>query len=784
MQSAITGIGIISPIGNNCSDILKSLRCLKDGIGKVTKICTQGMQSDMGGQVKDFNAAAFMTNGELAEFTDPFIRLAICSAKSALQDANISQLDNDCAVVMASCNAGMTSGEREYLQMFGKNEKPFTKNDLEQYEYCALPRAMAKSLNTRCPMWMINTACSGATAALAFAQLLVKSGKFKRVLAGGADAFALANYAGFSAIKVMSKEKTAPFSDPVGMNIGEGAAFWLVENLGEAEKRNSKIYGKIIGHATTGDAHHPTQPDPRGEGAYKTMLKAVKDACIEISQIGCINAHASGTSANDKAESKGIAKFCKDEIYVTSTKSYTGHCMGATGIIEATCQLLSMNDNFIPPTLRFTNLRSECDKIKVAAGNGVELNYNCFLSANYAFAGNNAAIVVAKKDFAPKAESAYNAAAKIVITGYSSMSCLGLNCAEQLENYETDKNCIGSLNGNFAGKIRTLTRGDFDRRVDFSGMNLISQFATISAKKAFDNAQIKISRQNENDIGIAEAVSRGAPDTDHMVGVFRDEIPHGDISCFSNVTANSTAGWATKGLGVKGSNITLTSGFDSGILAMDYAAYMLRANSAKQMLAQSTDEVFLSQLNAYKNAGMIYDNLNDFNFCGKDEFKSVYGEGSCAFVLENKNLAIERNAKIYAELLAFESSMNIGAFYSQNLESEGLENTLKKALKSANLAAKDIDFAVFAPMGNVCDIKLKEVCEKYFGNATKVFTSLKTGYLQSGSSLNALSLLLCALEKKSSAFNANKFNKNCANIAVFASPRTFNNYAMILKAFL
>ncbi len=784
MQSAITAIGIISPIGNNCSDVLKSLRGLKDGLGKVTKICTNGMQSDIGGQIKDFNAASFMDEQELAEFTDPFIRLAICAAKSALSDANICSLGDDCAVVMASCNAGMTSGEREYLQMFGKSEKPFTKNDLEQYEYCALPRAMAKSLNTRCPMWMINTACSGATAALAFAQLLVKSGKFKRVLAGGADAFALANYAGFSAIKVMSKEKTAPFSEPVGMNIGEGAAFWLVENLSEAEKRNAKIYGKIIGHATTGDAHHPTQPDPRGEGAYKTMLKAVKDANIEISQIGCINAHASGTSANDKAESKGITKFCKDEIYITSTKSYTGHCMGATGIIEATCQLLSMNDNFIPPTLRFTNLRGECDKIKVAAGQGIELNYDCFLSANYAFAGNNAAIVVAKKDFAPKSESAYNAAANIVITGYSSMSCLGLNCAEQLENYISGKNCIGSLNGNLAGKIRPLTRSDFDRRVDFSGMNLISEFAAISAKKAFDKAQIKIGRQNENDIGIAEAVSRGAPDTEHMTGVFKDEIPHGDISCFSNVTANSTAGWATKGLGIKGSNITLTSGFDSGILAMDYAAYMLRENSAKQMLAQSTDEVFLGQLNAYKNAEMLYESLDDFKFCGNDLFKSVYGEGSCAFVLESKESALGRNAKIYAELLSFESSMNIGAFDSQNTDGRGLESTLLKALKNANLKACDIDFAVFAPMGNACDLKLKDICEKYFGHAAKVCTSLKTGYLQSGSSLNALSLLLCALEAKSSAFGANALNKDFANIAVFASPRTFNNYAMVLRAFL
>ena len=398
IEAAITGIGAITPIGNDCESILASLRAGRDGITQATKIDASRFASQMCGETH-FDYAAEMSAAELETFTDPFLRLAISAARRAAKNAGLPALPPRTAAVLATCNAGLNSGEAEYVAQYRDPSVKFGKAELDQYENCAIGKAVADALKIGGECIVINTACSGSTAALGIAQSLVESGRYDCVLAGGADAAALSNFAGFNAIKVMSPEKIAPFSTPVGMNIGEGAAFWIIENRGIAKARGAKIYGKIVGHATSGDAHHPTQPDPRGDGAFRTMRDAAADAGISPAEAGCINAHGSGTAANDRAESKGIAKFLGGaNVPTTSTKSYTGHCMGATGIIEATCQLLAMNDNFIPPTLRNVGARAGCE-IEAVGGAGIETEYDRFISANYAFAGNNAAVVVAKDSF-------------------------------------------------------------------------------------------------------------------------------------------------------------------------------------------------------------------------------------------------------------------------------------------------------------------------------------------------------------------------------------------------
>lgn len=333
---------------------------------------------------------------------------------------------------------------------------------------------------------MVNTACSGSTAAIGLAQTLVESGRCDLVITGGADALALSNFAGFSAIKVVSPEKIAPFSTPEGMNIGEGAAFWVVENLGKALLRSAECKCKIIGHATTADAHHPTQPDPRGDGVYRTLRDAAADAGVSAGDLGCINAHGSGTSANDRAESKGIKKFLGETaVPVTSTKSYMGHCMGATGILEATCQILSMNADFVPPTLRNSGRRAGCEISALAEP--LRKKYDCFISANYAFGGNNAAVVISKRDFISE-KPARDYGAEIAITGLGVVSPLGTALAENVEALAAGV-CAVSKIGRFeclrmGGLVPALNPRTLDRRVDFSGMNNISLYSTLAAKRA------------------------------------------------------------------------------------------------------------------------------------------------------------------------------------------------------------------------------------------------------------------------------------------------------------
>ncbi len=791
----ITGIGIISPIGCDCASVLKSLREKRDGIGVATKIDASKFASQICGEVRDFDCSLNMTEQELETFTDPFIRFAINAARLAAKDASMQSFPKKTAMVLATCNAGMNSGEKEYVRKFENPSEPFNWSISTQSEFYALVKAMAYTMKISGECFMVNTACSGSTAAIGLAESLVESGRYDCVLVGGADAMSLANYAGFSAIKVVSTEKIAPFSTPIGMNIGEGSAFWIVENEALVKARNARCYGKIIGHATTGDAHHPTQPDPRGDGAFRTMRNALKNSGVNISDVACINAHGSGTSANDKAESKGIAKFLNNEnIPVTSTKSYTGHCMGATGIIEATCQLLAMNDNFIPPTLRNVGARAGCE-IEAVGGNGIDTNYDCFLSANYAFAGNNAAIVVTKPDFEKFDKTKPTKKTRIAITGVGTVTSLGIGVDSNVESLLKGGYGISKIkrfdSQRCAGLVELPNLRTFDRRVDFSGMNRISTYATIATKLALDNSSISVRRDNAEDVGIAVSTCRGSSETEHMEGVFADENRRGNIACFSNVTANSTAGWVSKALEIKGANITLTSGQNSGLQTLAYAANIVRDSEAKYVAAVTADEIYKQMLETYEEIGNLHSGKIEHSF-GLDYssyYKSVFGEGATAVVVEDYDSAVERKAKVLGEILGYASTMDNVDFLSPNLQGEGLECAVWEALDDANLSSSDIDLIVWSPRGSAHDAPVINARDRIFGRIAMLATSLNTGYIETGSTLHSLICALTALDKNIplwkqrtgiSRFDDMSIPENPKRILCLASSHIGNNYALII----
>ncbi len=795
-EAAITGISIISPLGNDIATVLKALREGRDGIGAATKIDTSQFVSHLCAEVKDFDYASNMSEDELKEYSDPFIRMAVNAARMAVADAGLdfSKLER-AAVVLATCNAGLNSGEVEYLKKYGFDCPDFNRSISLQSEFYSLPKVIAKALSSSAQCWMVNTACSGSTAAIGLAESLIESGKCDVVLVGGADAVALSNYAGFSAIKVVSPEKIAPFSTPVGLNIGEGAAFWVLENHAKALLRKAKCYGKVIGHATTGDAHHPTQPDPRGDGAYRTMRNAVKNAGLDVGQIGCINAHGSGTAANDKSESKGIAKFCGGvQIPVTSTKSYMGHCMGATGILEATCQLISMNDGFIPPTLRNSGPRAGCD-ITAVGGKGIEGPYDCFLSANYAFAGNNAAIVVSKRDFVNSRKCGRASGVRPVISGIGAVSSLGVNVSEHLPNLCAGKVAIEKIerfeSPRIAGMVKLPNLRTFDRRVDFGGMNRISTYATIAAKGALDSAKLAVKRDNSEDVGLAVSVCRGSSETAHMDAVFGNADRRGDVGCFSNVTANSTAGWVSKALEIKGANITLTSGPNAGLQTLAFAADIISDSAAKQMLAIAADEIYKQQIDGYDLVGNLRSGEQEANFklYYDSDFKTVMGEGAAAVLVENLESAKDRGADIYGEVLGYGMSMDIDDFTAANIGAEGLKKAVADALANSSTPAKEIEMIVWSPRGCAQDAKFISLRDDIFPGIPMVTTVFNTGYIETSSSLLTLACVLRSLylgekiwPQRSGvrALDEVQAPQNPKRILCVASSHIGNNYAVVI----
>ena len=799
-QAAISGVGIISPIGNTLDEVRANLLASRDGIRTVSKIDATPFASKLCAEF-DFDFANEMDAAELATYTDPYIRLAISTARRALKDSalDITQNPEKCAIVFATCNGGLNSGESEYKVKYNFADAKFDRASCLQSEFYSIAKAIAEALNFKGQIWIVNTACSGSTAAIGLAEKLVENGRAETVLVGGADAVALSNFAGFSAIKVVSPEKIAPFSEPVGMNIGEGSAFWVLESMANAMLRNAHIYAKVIGHATSGDAYHPTQPDPRGDGAYRTMRDAAKNAGIEIEKIGCINAHASGTLANDKAEAKGILKFIGDaNIPVTSTKSYTGHCMGATGIIEATCQLVGMMNDFIPPTLYFTSPRKDCENLNVVQNVPLHKKYDCFLSSNYAFAGNNAAIIVAKRDF--DFTKTFPQKKRIAITSASAFTALGKDTPELLQALYNGESAIANAqslnlpNGEFtyAGLIEKISPRELDRRVDFSGMNKIATIATSAAKKALDIAGVKISKDISERVSLTASVCRAADESAHMDGVFSSPENKGNIACFSNVTANSTAGWVSKALDIKGANITLTPGLNAGLQGLMYASMIIENNETDFALALSADEVYAQQMTSYAQVGYLCKNTEaaDFKIRMQNEFETVLGEGAAAILLEEFEAANNRNAKILGEITGWSCTSFCDDFLSPNLSGNALETALKNALADANISANEIDLIVWSPTGNMQDSKILNLHKKFFDNTPMLTSVFSTGYIESSSITATLCAALEAIknsiplwQQKSgiAEIDSIPFREKTRNILVISSSHIGNNYALVVK---
>ncbi len=760
-QAAITGIGAISPIGNDKETILSALQEGKTGLGPVSKFDMSHFRTDIGGEIKDFNPGDYLNKEELNEFDDLYIQYAVAAARNALKDSGFSfdekEIKRNVALVLGTCNGGLLSAEDEYKWKHGKSGQVFNEKMNLQAQYYGFGKALARVLGIGGDVWVATTACSATTGAIGIAQMLINRGYYNTVLVGGSDSLCIANMSGFDGLKATSTTYTAPFSLPVGLNTGEAACFWVVEEMEKAILRHAHCYAKIVGHATSSDAYHPTAPDPRGDGACRTLRNTLIDSGVPLTDIGCINAHGTGTEANDRAESKGVAKFCGDmSVPVVSLKSFFGHCMGSTGILEATCNILAMNAGFIPATINFSEPRPGCTHDYVP--NEIRRKeYKAFISANYAFGGNNAAVVITKWDHVTKQPQLENK--RIVITGTGMVTSLGIGTKQNvsaLRNRERGLRPATALNlrdmqSDNAGLVPDFKAAEVDRRLDLANMNKISQFATAASSLALSDAGLRVNRRNAEEVGLVMGVCNGPCESGHMDSVFTSENYAADINSFSNITANSTAGWVSNSLCLKGVSMTLAPGPHAGLQSLAYSYDFLSDNRAKSILVAASDEVYAQTYFNY--------NLMNFLFQGEQEReyqirfdsdkRKVLGEGAAVLIAETLESAQDRDAKILAEVLGYGMSMDAGPFSEQNLDTDALEHACNQALIRSDIDAGAVDLVVWAPQGNIQDKKVLDALQKIFGSRYSSIpfaaTTFNTGYIESASILVSLAATLESL---------------------------------------
>jgi 3-oxoacyl-[acyl-carrier-protein] synthase II len=403
----ITGLGAITPIGNDVETFWSNLKNGVSGIRKIEAFDTTDYDCQIGGEVRDFDPKPFFKNPKDVRRTDRFAQLALAASKMALEDGGIDveklKRRDRFGVIVSSGIGGLRTLQDQQTILLTRGpsrNSPFTIPMLISNMASGL---ISMEYGLRGPNMCIVTACATSNNAIGESWRIIKFGDADIFLAGGSEAPIVAiGLAGFSAMKALStrndepERASRPFDrDRDGFVISEGAGIVVVEELEHARERGAKIYCELTGYGASADAYHMTAPPPNGEGAVRAMQVALEHACISPDQVDYINAHATSTDIGDICETRAIKKVFGEQAYkvsISSTKSMTGHSLGGAGGIEMAACALAIRDSVIPPTINLENPGEECD-LDYTPNVAREKKVRVALSNSFGFGGHNATLV-------------------------------------------------------------------------------------------------------------------------------------------------------------------------------------------------------------------------------------------------------------------------------------------------------------------------------------------------------------------------------------------------------
>lgn len=404
----VTGLGVISSLGLDYETFWSSLINGESGISLVTSFDTTEFPSKIGAEVRDFDPAQYMEKKEIRRM-DRFAQFAVAASKQALEDSGLKITEENAhrtGVLIGSGIGGMKTFEDQTRILIEKGPKRISPFFIPMMIADMASGQVSIHTGARGPNLTAVTACASSTHALGEAFRIIKYGDADVMIAGGAEAaITPLSYAGFSAAGALSKRNDEPTkaSRPFDQNrdgfiMGEGAATLILEELGAAKARGAKIYGEIVGYGLTGDAYHITSPHPEGIGAAEAMRQAIRDAGWQAEEVDYINAHGTSTEANDKLETIAIKKALGKHAYqvaVSSTKSMTGHLLGAAGAVEAVAVLLALQRGIIPPTINYEHEDPNCD-LDYVPNKARKQEITRALSNSLGFGGHNGTLAFQK----------------------------------------------------------------------------------------------------------------------------------------------------------------------------------------------------------------------------------------------------------------------------------------------------------------------------------------------------------------------------------------------------
>lgn len=556
---AITGLGAVCALGAGTHVLWSAIASGRDGIRPIDRYSTDGFTTRLGALVPGYADRAGW------RFC---IEWATNAILEALAEAGPTDLRPERIALVVGTN--LASG-KEYIHHLGED--------------------IGNAVGARGPRITLSTACTSATNAVGLGRDLILAGIADRVIAGGTDVLTPEIFAGFDALGLLSAQKCAPFSEPSGTTLGEGAGYVILEKESFARQRGATYAAVLRGYGLSADAHHATAPDPTGSGVARGISAALRDAGMSPDEIDYINAHGTGTAVNDPAEWRAIQSVFGPRaatIPVSSSKGHFGHAQGTAGILELITTLLCMRRGLIPPTLHYTKARPRCPIDPVAQELPRKADVRNIVSTNSAFSGANAAVVVSAVD--PAAMPAMVDDSPPLRHG---LTILGVG-AVGAHGFRLDDFDRAIAEGRRLGRrVNDCNIAEFVPTADPRGLEPSARFLVAAAASALSSAGITLRGPLRERVGIFAGLMRVSPEANKAFDDSVDErgLPRLSTTAFTKMVLNASAGACAKLLQLKGPTSSLSTGEGTGLAALVYAAHFLSVRpDVDLLLAGAVDE--------------------------------------------------------------------------------------------------------------------------------------------------------------------------------------------------
>lgn len=532
---------------------------------------------------------------------DRFAELALVAAEQAMRQAQIDpiRLGRRMAAIVGTCSGPTTLLERHYRSVLdGAPDR--SPEQAFRLGYESAVRMLAHTFGICGFTATVTTACSSGLAAIGTGIDLIRAGLCDAVLVGGADAFNLSTQIGFDGLKAPSDGPCAPFSKPVGLSLGEGAAFLVLERHDLARSRGAPILATILGYGTSNDAYHSSAPDPSGRGQSLAVLRALKNAGVAPDGIAYVNAHGTGTLANDKAETKVIRRVFgsrADALPTSSQKGVFGHTLGAAGAVELVGAILCSEAKVLPPTAHFREPREGCDLDYVAESGRPFPAGRAWLKENFAFGGHNVALVAGPPpaDMPPPA-SMPPPRICLVSVGIVSPAGLGDEAFLRLLAGSGPDLCDCTPPGHLpvrAALVPTTLDPALDRRLGLRRMDKASAMGTLAAHRALTGAGLSLRPDDLTDVGLflGHASGSNAAEASFLAELLANDYVLQRVADFTQVVPNATAGSICRALGLRGHHAALCFGEGAGLMSIVAGACAMANRHAPFLLAGAVDTI-------------------------------------------------------------------------------------------------------------------------------------------------------------------------------------------------